>query len=1117
MRVNKLFAIVLIIVMLSTTCVGVSAETDGYRMLQIGEEARVNIVHSEGAETEIQGKRGITLGTTDGNCYIFVNVNDDDMYNLPAGTPIELEVEYYDEGLGHFGVMWESYYPRLDTAYGSSNTEWGFSDTIKLTNTGKWKTLVLSITDSKMLNSGSNYDIRIGTWHAIGGFSASPVTFGDIRVKAGDRTELIKSFGVKSEYVGNNFPTGAPVNFDLQFRNMTDKAVKQELEYFIKDYYGNIIFNGIKETEYAANETKDISFTFDLADKYGIYSIYGKTKDTYVDNLGKAYVKEGELGGFAVVNTPPKDGKRRGRLGLMEAQERTSETTQLSLQAGMWNARIILDWSSFEKSLGQYNMPQDVIDLVNMSYENGQEVVIGVHKPENAYSLGFTTLADEKAQKAFGKACAYVAETFKGKIKYIEILNEFNITNFNPKNEPPEVYAGLLKHAYKEIKKVDPSVKVMGINKANYDYEWCERVFAAGGLEYMDVFNYHPYDWSGVYRWDRFINHWNSLNDLMAKYGEVKPMGITELGFSTNMRDNPDFTEEQQAANMVMTQCMYDAYDIADFVDIYCMWERTNGVEPGFGIVRAKGTVNEGTGKPAYLAIAASNTMIGAAKFKEHIKADESHHIFHYTKTEIGKDVLVLKGEVDDMYATLDLGCPTVDIYDIFGNKISSMKSENGRYNVVIPEIPRYLVGNFSKVSVADTKPLVVADSTVINAPEGDTIELGFTKNTDEELNIYMPEHSDITIVENEGFKNNRAVVKLKIAKGAIKLRFDKEQKICFDVQFKDKDGNFKMIQTMTVYASESITTVTETENVSENSELHWAANIHIKNENFGTVLSGKVTIKSPDYFAAKIKPITFENLEPQKIRTLTLNIPARVIQKIIHLDYSVELSDGNIYEYSELLDFGSATYAEKKPTIDGVMSKEEWTGSWIGCDEKSDVREIADWTGASDLSFSSVSMWDEDYYYMIAVVRDNVHSVNYTPSGAKNLWRGDSVQFAVSDVEFVNTMAVTDFTEIGIAEVPGDGDVVWRFKSSNQQPINVKVEGAEACVKRYDTYTIYETKVPWKEMIGETFVPKKGAKLRFSALVNDNDGVTRRGWIEYSSGIGSKKDLNLFGALTLN
>ena len=1117
MGVKRLLAIALSMVLMSTTCVGFSAEPDDYRMIQIGEQARIDIVKSQGDETEIQGKRGVTLGTSEGSLYIYVNVNDEDMYNIPVGTPVELEIEYFDEGLGHFGVMWESYYPRLDTAYGSSNTEWGFSDTIKLTNTGEWKTLLLSITDSKMLNSKSNYDFRIGTWHAKGGYTSEPVTIGDIRVKAGDRTELIKSFGIKSEYVGNNFPTEAPVIFNIQFKNMTDKAVKQEFKYFIKDYYGNIVLSGIKETEYGANETKDIPFDLDLTDKYGIYSVYGSTTDTYIDGVGKTYVKEGEFGGFAVVNTPPDDGKRRGRFGLMEAGEKTAETTQLSMHVGMWHARISVDWTALEKSPGQYDMPQETIDLVNMSYENGQEVALLIQKPENAYSLGFATLADEKAQEAFGKACAYVAETFKGKIQYIEILNEFNITNFNPKDEPPEVYAGLLKHAYKEIKKVDPSIKVMGINMAGYDYEWCENVFAAGGLEYMDIFNYHPYDWSGVYRWDKFVKEWNSLKELMAKYGDVKPTGITELGFSTNLRDKPDVTEEQQAASMVMTQCMYDAYDIAEFVDIYCMWERTTGVEPGFGIVRAKGTVNEGSGKPAYLAIAATNTMIGAAEFKEHIKADDSHHIFHYTKTELGKDVLVLKGEVDDLYATLDLGCSTVDVYDIFGNKISSMASETGRYDVVIPEIPRYLVGDFSKVSVVDAKPLVVADKTAINAPEGDTIELGFNKTSDDELNIYVPEHSDITIVQNEGFKDNRAVVKFKIAKGAIKLRFDKEQKICFDVHFKDKDGNLKMIQTMTVNASDPITTVAETEKASENSELHWVTNIHIKNENFGTSLSGKVTINAPDDFAKKIKPITFTNLEPQKSRTLTFNIPARVIQKIIRLEYAIELSDGTVFNYSKLLDFGSAAYAEKKPTLDGVLSKGEWTGSWIGCDEKSDIKDIVDWRGAADLSFSSISMWDEDYYYMIAVVRDDIHSVTYNPSGAKNLWRGDSIQFAVSDVEFVNTMAVTDFTEIGVADVPGDGNVVWRFKSSNQQPINVKVEGAEVCVKRYDTYTIYETKVPWSEMVGETFVPQKGGKLRFSALVNDNDGVTRRGWIEYSSGIGSKKDLSLFGTLTLN
>jgi len=33
---------------------------------------------------------------------------------------------------------------------------------------------------------------------------------------------------------------------------------------------------------------------------------------------------------------------------------------------------------------------------------------------------------------------------------------------------------------------------------------------------------------------------------------------------------------------------------------------------------------------------------------------------------------------------------------------------------------------------------------------------------------------------------------------------------------------------------------------------------------------------------------------------------------------------------------------------------------------------------------------------------------------------------------------------------------------------------------------------------------------------VNDNDGQGRRGWIEYCSGIGTNKNVELFGAMKL-
>ena len=37
---------------------------------------------------------------------------------------------------------------------------------------------------------------------------------------------------------------------------------------------------------------------------------------------------------------------------------------------------------------------------------------------------------------------------------------------------------------------------------------------------------------------------------------------------------------------------------------------------------------------------------------------------------------------------------------------------------------------------------------------------------------------------------------------------------------------------------------------------------------------------------------------------------------------------------------------------------------------------------------------------------------------------------------------------------------------------------------------------------------------IRFSLLVNNNDGEGRLGYLEWSSGIGNKKDPTLYGAL---
>ena len=70
--------------------------------------------------------------------------------------------------------------------------------------------------------------------------------------------------------------------------------------------------------------------------------------------------------------------------------------------------------------------------------------------------------------------------------------------------------------------------------------------------------------------------------------------------------------------------------------------------------------------------------------------------------------------------------------------------------------------------------------------------------------------------------------------------------------------------------------------------------------------------------------------------------------------------------------------------------------------------------------------------------------------------------------------------------------------------------------VNHKDGVTTYEMRMPWSEIFYEGYKVDLNGTFRFSALINDNDGAGRRGWIEYMSGIGSPKNASMFGKLIL-
>lgn len=106
-------------------------------------------------------------------------------------------------------------------------------------------------------------------------------------------------------------------------------------------------------------------------------------------------------------------------------------------------------------------------------------------------------------------------------------------------------------------------------------------------------------------------------------------------------------------------------------------------------------------------------------------------------------------------------------------------------------------------------------------------------------------------------------------------------------------------------------------------------------------------------------------------------------------------------------------------------------------------------------------------------------------------------------------------YSELGMAKTP-EGNIAWRWLSEDDSHALGEIEEYELEITRDGVYTIYELKLPWKEVLPQGATISEDRPLGFSLLVNDNDGSGRRGWIEYASGIGLSKDSTLFTYLKL-
>ncbi len=139
-------------------------------------------------------------------------------------------------------------------------------------------------------------------------------------------------------------------------------------------------------------------------------------------------------------------------------------------------------------------------------------------------------------------------------IRYWEIWNEPNGSGVFL-NGSAEQVADLHKAGFLAVKRVDPSLKVIGASLVSVDPEFMDRLFDAGAVDYMDVIAFHNYQW-GYPPDDSIVSQLQMMIAWRDKYAPNRPLWNDEWGAWAKQSQEPVRYAQLTARQLILDRAL---------------------------------------------------------------------------------------------------------------------------------------------------------------------------------------------------------------------------------------------------------------------------------------------------------------------------------------------------------------------------------------------------------------------------------------------------------------------------------------------------------------------------------------------------------------------------------